>query len=172
MSKIEEIKSLRIDPKFRYEIARMPDGKNILQCFQCGTCTSDCPVARFNEKYRPRNIIRMAQLGLREKVLSSDFLWLCASCFTCTDRCPQGVEVASVIRALKNLAAIEGRIPQIFRTQLGNLLKTGYICEIPETRIRKRDSIGLPPLPKGDAEGIYRSLRDLRIMKVIGVAKA
>ncbi|MEM1673963.1 MAG: 4Fe-4S dicluster domain-containing protein [Candidatus Bathyarchaeia archaeon] len=155
--------SSKIDPKFRYEVIRMPGGEKLLQCFQCGTCTSDCPVARFSDKYRPRKIIRMAQLGLREKVLSSDFLWLCASCFTCTDRCPQGVEVASVIRVLKNMAAAEGRIPEVFKVLLSNLIKTGYIYEVPESRIKKRESLGLPSLPKVNIEGLNKSLQGMSI---------
>ncbi|MEM1507946.1 MAG: 4Fe-4S dicluster domain-containing protein [Candidatus Bathyarchaeia archaeon] len=163
MSEDEGARPSKIDPKFRYEVARMPGGKSILQCFQCGTCTSDCPVARFNEKYRPRYIIRMAQLGLRERVLNSDFLWLCASCFTCTDRCPQGVEVASVIRTLKNMAAMEGRIPQVFKDILGTLLKTGYIYEIPESRIKRRETESLPPLPKANIESLARTFGSMNI---------
>jgi len=157
----------RIDPKFRYEVARMPGGEKLLQCFQCGTCTSDCPIARFSDKYRPRKIIRMTQLGLKEKVLSSDFLWLCASCFTCTDRCPQGVEVASVIRILKNMAVMEGRIPEVYRSLLANLIKTGYIYEIPESRIKRREILGLPQLPKVNVDGLNKSLRGLSIEKFL-----
>jgi heterodisulfide reductase subunit C len=167
LSRNEGVNPFRIDPKFRYEVVRMPGGEKLLQCFQCGTCTSDCPVARFDERYRPRNIIRMVQLGLKDRVLSSDFLWLCASCFTCTDRCPQGVEVASVIRVLKNMAAAEGRIPQLFKVQLGNLVKTGYVYEIPESRIKRREMLGLPPLPTGNVEGIIKSIKGLSIMKVL-----
>ena len=37
-----------------------------------------------------------------------------------------GIEVASVIRALKNMAE-KGCIPQIFKAQLENVLKTGYV---------------------------------------------
>lgn len=158
----------KIDPKFRYEVAKMPGGEKLLQCFQCGTCTSDCPIARFSDKYRPRKIIRMAQLGLREKVLSSDFLWLCASCFTCSDRCPQGVEVASVIRILKNMAVMEGRIPEVYRVLLGTLIKTGYIYEIPESRIKRREAIGLPPLPKVNIEGLNKVLRNIGVEKFLG----
>ncbi len=99
------IKSSEMDPKFKYEISKMHGGEKLMRCFQCGTCTSDCPIARFSDTYRPRQIIRMTQLGLKDRVLNSDTLWLCASCFTCTDRCPQDVEVASVIRVLRNLAA-------------------------------------------------------------------
>jgi len=167
LSKNEIIKPFKIDPKFRYEVIKVPGGENLLQCFQCGTCTSDCPIARFNEKYRPRNIIRMAQLGLKEKILNSDFLWLCASCFTCTDRCPQGVEVASVIRALKNMAAEKGYIPQIFKIQLANVLKTGYVYKIPESKIKRRETLGLPPLPRGNPESIMKSLKNLKIMKIL-----
>lgn len=163
----EGVSPSRINPKFRHYVTKMPGGENLLQCFQCGTCTSDCPIARFNDKYRPRDIIRMAQLGLKDKVLNSDFLWLCASCFTCTDRCPQGVEVASVIRVLKNMAAMEGRIPQVFKIQLENILKSGYVYEIPESRVKKRETLGLPPLPKGNIEGLRKTIQGLNIMRVL-----
>ena len=167
MSENEVVKPSRIDPKFRYEVIKVPGGENLLRCFQCGTCTSDCPIARFNEEYRPRKIIRMAQLGLKDKIVESDFLWLCASCFTCTDRCPQGVEVASVIRALKNIAAKEGFIPQIFKMQLSNVIKTGYVYRIPESRIKRREALGLPPLPRGNSENIMKSIQKLEIMKIL-----
>lgn len=157
----------RIDPKFRHEISKMPGGEKLLQCFQCGTCTSDCPIARFSDEYRPRKIIRMAQLGLRDKVLSSGFIWLCASCFTCTDRCPQGVEVASVIRILKNIAVMEGRIPEVFKVLLGNLIKTGYIYEIPESRIKRRGALNLPPLPKVNIESLNKSLEGIGVEKFL-----
>jgi heterodisulfide reductase subunit C len=138
-----------------------------MRCFQCGTCTSDCPIARFSDTYRPRQIIRMAQLGLRERVLNSDTLWLCASCFTCTDRCPQDVEVASVIRVLRNLAAEKGYIPQVFKEQGSSILETGYAYKIPELRIKKRESLGLPPLPKGNPQGIRKTLHEVGFIKFI-----
>ena len=136
-----------------------------MRCFQCGTCTSDCPIARFSDTYRPRQIIRMAQLGLRDRVLNSDTLWLCAACFTCTDRCPQDVEVASVIRVLRNLAAEKGCIPQVFKEEASSILETGYAYRIPDLRIKKRETLGLPPLPKGNVESIKKSLRGVSFLK-------
>jgi heterodisulfide reductase subunit C len=156
-----------MDPKFKYEIAKMSGGEKLMRCFQCGTCTSDCPIARFSDTYRPRQIIRMTQLGLKERVLSSDTLWLCAACFTCTDRCPQDVEVASVIRVLRNLAAEKGFIPQVFKEQGLSILETGYAYKIPELRIKKRETLGLPPLPKGDPESIRKTLRGVGFLKFI-----
>jgi heterodisulfide reductase subunit C len=169
MSEAEQklIKASEMDPKFKYEIAKMHGGEKLMRCFQCGTCTSDCPVARFSDTYRPRQIIRMAQLGLREKVLNSDTLWLCAACFTCTDRCPQDVEVASVIRVLRNLAAEKGYVPQVFKDQASSILESGYAYKIPELRIKKRESLGLPPLPKGNVESIRKSLMGVGFLQLV-----
>ena len=159
------IKSSEIDPKFKYDISKMRGGEKLMRCYQCGTCTSDCPIARFSDTYRPRQIIRMTQLGLKDRVLNSDSLWLCASCFTCTDRCPQDVEVASVIRVLRNLAAEQGHIPQVFKEQCASILESGYAYKIPELRVRKRETSGLPPLPKGNPESIRKSLREVHLLK-------
>jgi heterodisulfide reductase subunit C len=169
MSETEKkpIKASEIDPKFKYEIAKMHGGEKLMRCFQCGTCTSDCPIARFSDTYRPRQIIRMAQFGLRERVLSSDTLWLCAACFTCTDRCPQDVEVASVIRVLRNLAVEKGYIPEVFREQGACILESGYAYKIPDLRIKKRESLGLPPLPRGNPESVRKTLREVGFLKCI-----
>jgi heterodisulfide reductase subunit C len=163
----EPIKASEIDPKFKYEISKMPGGEKLLQCFQCGTCTSDCPVARFSDTYRPRQIIRMAQLGLKDRVLKSEALWLCAACFTCTDRCPQDVEVASVIRVLRNLAAEKGIVPLVFKEQASSILECGYAYKISELRLKKRETQGLPPLPKGNPENIRKALKGVKFIEVI-----
>ena len=163
----ETIKQSEIDPNFRHEISKIHGGEKLMRCFQCGTCTSDCPIARFSNSYRPRQIIRMAQLGLRERVLHSDTLWLCASCFTCTDRCPQDVEVASVIRVLRNLAAQEGCMPKVFNDQYASILESGYAYKIPELRLKKREVMGLPPLPKSDTESLRKTLQKAHFPKPV-----
>jgi heterodisulfide reductase subunit C len=91
LEKQPPIKKSEIYPEFKYELVKLHGNEKILRCFQCGTCTSDCPVARYNGSYQPRTLIHMAMLGLKERVLQSDTLWLCAACFTCTDRCPQDI---------------------------------------------------------------------------------
>ena len=150
------VKAHEFDPHFKYELTKMHGGEKLKQCFQCGTCTSDCPIARFSDSYRPRTIIRMAQLGLKDRVLSSDTLWLCASCFTCNDRCPQDVEVAGLIRVLRNAAAQRGIAPLIFRELGSSILESGVAYRIPELRLKKRGEIGLPPLPKGNPDAMVK----------------
>jgi CoB--CoM heterodisulfide reductase subunit C len=161
----EPIRAKELDPKFKYELIKHHGSEKLLKCFQCGTCTSDCPVARYSDSYRPRTILHMARLGLKDRVLKSDTLWLCAACFTCTDRCPQGVEVASVIRVLRNIAAEEGIFPQVFKEQCASVLESGYAYKIPDLRIKKREQTGLPPLPKGNPESIKKSLKGVAFMK-------
>jgi heterodisulfide reductase subunit C len=141
-------KPLRIDPRFKYEVMKSNGGDTLRRCFQCGTCTSSCPVARFSGSYRPREIIRMAQLGLSERIFPSDALWLCAACFTCVDRCPQDVEVASVLRVLRNMAVKKGYLPEAHKELATSLVKEGYAYRIPAMRIKKRKRLGLPPLPR------------------------
>jgi len=146
----------RLDPSFKHEVMKEHDGETLKTCFQCGTCTSSCPTARFSGSYRPRTVLRMAQLGLRQKVLSNNALWLCTACFTCTDRCPQNVEVASVLRVLRNLAVKNGIVPIIYRELTSNINDTGYAYRIPDLRHRKREEAGLPPLPKANLADVSK----------------
>jgi heterodisulfide reductase subunit C len=164
----KRLKASETNRDFKYKIVKTRGGERLLKCFQCGTCTSDCPIARFSDTYRPRQIIRMTQLGLEDKVLSSDTLWLCASCFTCTDRCPQDVEVASVIRVLKNLAAKQGYVPRNFMELGSAILETGYAYRIPDLRIKKREAMGLPPLPNSNLQSLGKTLAEAPFPKLIG----
>ena len=152
----EAVQIMELDPTFKYKISKAPGAEKTMLCYQCGTCTADCPISRFSESYRPRKIVRMAQLGLKSSILSNDAIWLCAACFTCVDHCPQGVEISSVIRALKNMAVEEGRMPAVFKEQAANLMKTGYSFVVSDMRLKKREEAGLPPLPKGAAESVAK----------------
>lgn len=86
----------------REEVERV-SGEKVYSCYQCGKCSAGCPVA-YEMDYLPSQIIRMAQLGMEEQVLSSRTIWLCAGCETCTTRCPREVDVASVMDALRTIA--------------------------------------------------------------------
>jgi heterodisulfide reductase subunit C len=160
------IKAEEMDPKFKYRISKKHGAEKVMLCFQCGTCTADCPISRFSKLYRPRRIARMVQFGLKDRLLSDDALWLCSTCFTCVDRCPQDVEVAGIVRVLRNMAVEEkGVMPLVYKELALNLLKTGYVYLIPESRHKRRESQGLPPLPKPNLEQISR------IFEVTGSSK-
>ena len=100
-----------LDANFKYEIAAKPGGENITKCFACGTCTAGCPVFQVDHEYNPRKIIRMILMGMREQVLSSKTIWLCAQCYTCSANCPQDVDFSDIMFALRDLAVQEGHAP-------------------------------------------------------------
>jgi heterodisulfide reductase subunit C len=83
-------------------------GQNIDGCYQCGKCTAGCPVA-YTMEIPPHEMIRLVQLGRKEEALASHTIWLCASCETCTSRCPKNIDVAAVMDGLRVLAFRQGQ---------------------------------------------------------------
>jgi len=77
-------------------------GQNLLACYQCGKCSAGCPAVDEMD-ILPNQIIRFAQLGLKEELLASKAIWICASCLTCNARCPKGINIAEVIEALRQI---------------------------------------------------------------------
>ncbi|MCK4645246.1 MAG: 4Fe-4S dicluster domain-containing protein [Candidatus Aminicenantes bacterium] len=77
-------------------------GQNLLACYQCGKCSAGCP-AISDMDILPNQIIRYAQLGLKDELLHSKSIWICASCFTCNARCPKGINIAEVIEAIRQI---------------------------------------------------------------------
>jgi heterodisulfide reductase subunit C len=84
-------------------------GVKVPSCYQCGKCSAGCPAAHAMDLL-PHQIMRLIQLGKRDKVLASKAIWLCASCETCTTRCPQEVDIARTMDALRQIAYEEGRV--------------------------------------------------------------
>jgi heterodisulfide reductase subunit C len=86
-----------------YDRIKALSGADLRVCFQCKKCSCGCPVTD-HASNPPSEIIRRIHLGDEEGVLNSDLVWTCASCETCSVRCPMGVDFASAIDAIKVLA--------------------------------------------------------------------
>ena len=104
------------------------------RCYQCLACSSGCPVA-YAMDYTPNQIIRMAQLGLKDRVLDSSTIWLCASCETCATRCPNDIDIVRVMDILREIALREGRtketkLPLFHSTFLDGIKSQGKIHEL------------------------------------------
>lgn len=156
------IDSKSLDARFKDLVASEPGGEHLKRCFACGTCTAGCPVREATERYNPRKIIRMVLLGLKEEVLSNPFIWLCSSCYTCFERCPQDVRIPELMTALRNIAVREGHVPPAVRTQLDMLTSHGRLLEITDFENEKRKEAGLPPLAE-DPEEIQKLFKQLEI---------
>lgn len=90
---------MQIDPTWLEEVER-ESRIGLSACYQCKKCTSGCPLTFAMDIY-PDQLIRLIQMGQRERVLSSSTIWVCSACETCTTRCPNGVDVAGVMDYLK-----------------------------------------------------------------------
>ena len=76
--------------------------QNMYACYQCGKCSAGCPMVSSMDLL-PNQVIRLVQFG-DERVLESMTIWVCATCYTCSIRCPKGIDIAKVMEALRILA--------------------------------------------------------------------
>ena len=120
-------KPLRISKRnlsFREKVKAL-SGENIELCFQCGACSSCCPMTERMDLL-PSTVMRLVQLGV-EEVLNSGTMWVCSSCFTCTVRCPRGIDVSRVMEALRQMVLRRN----VDRVDLDSIPR-GELREIPQ----------------------------------------
>lgn len=109
-------------------------GQNISQCYQCGNCTAGCPYTAFYD-IPVSQIMRNLQANQRETILSCRSLWLCASCESCTTRCPNDIDVARIMDVLRHMARREGYAPEpqvktFWDTFLQSVERHGRVFEV------------------------------------------
>jgi Fe-S oxidoreductase len=77
-------------------------------CYQCGICEAVCPW-NYVRDFFVRRIINQAKFGVVP--FESEDIWLCTTCGRCPQRCPRGVEIIDVMRALRRLMVPDGVVP-------------------------------------------------------------
>lgn len=179
----------KIDYCFYKEIAEQPKGEGITKCLSCGTCSSTCQVFSVNPDYNPRKLIQKAVLGLRDDVLHSEMIWICARCNSCIEKCPKGIKPGDIIMALRHIALKEGianykgvRHSRFFKKSILmtgkinemilplNTLRLGIVSQVPQS-IRMLFKGKLPPiLPKrikgvNDLKRLNRLIENRRAKK-------
>ena len=160
-------------------------GQNVNLCYQCRKCAAGCPIS-YAMDYKPAQIIHAVRLGLDDLVYNSKTMWLCAACETCTTRCPQEVDVAKVMDAVKITAVKQGKkptIPQVgsfYKAALSNIKKCGRMYEmgmIVELKLRtfeffKDAGLGMKMFKKGKLKMIPSFTGALRARKIFNRVKS
>jgi len=82
-------------------------GVDLSLCYQCKKCSIGCPVSELVAS-APAEIIRRLQLGAGDELLQTDLIWTCLSCETCYARCPNEINFAGIIDALRTIALEKG----------------------------------------------------------------
>jgi len=91
---------------------------DVSACFSCGNCTAICPLSD-NDGTFPRRIIRYAQVGMKDSLLSSKELWTCYHCGLCSETCPTEADPGEFMAAARRYA-----IASYDRTRLARTLYT------------------------------------------------
>ncbi len=88
-----------MENKMKEQILRM-SGSAVQKCMRCGKCSGTCP--SYDEmEYHPHEFVYMVECGEIEKLMKSESIYKCLTCFACVERCPRGVEPAKVIEAIR-----------------------------------------------------------------------
>jgi heterodisulfide reductase subunit C2 len=134
------------------------------KCYQCKKCSAGCPVVG-DTKSPPSEIIRRLQLGAWEELLETDLIWTCLSCETCYTRCPNEINFAAVIDALRSEALARGTCrppgdPPLFNRLFLNTVKTfGRVYDLQMIALYKLRTLNL----KQDMEKFPTMLRKGKI---------
>jgi heterodisulfide reductase subunit C len=110
-------------------------GVDLAICYQCQKCSLGCPVAD-RVASPPSEIIRRLQLGAGDELLQTDLIWTCLSCDTCYARCPNQINFAGIVDALravaleKGVARPAGNAPLFNRRFLGTVKRYGRAYDL------------------------------------------
>jgi len=122
------------DSSWLYEVEKS-SGVKVSACYQCKKCSSGCPVT-FAMDYLPNQILHMIQIGLKTEVLKSSTIWVCASCETCTTRCPNDIDIARIMDVMRReslksgLTTGEKKVPVFHDVFLSSIESTGRVYEL------------------------------------------
>ncbi len=117
------------------EAVESRSGEKVSRCYQCRKCTNGCPLA-FAMDLMPNQVIRAVQLGLEDEILGSKTIWVCASCQTCTTRCPNDIDIAHLMDTLRQLSresdvpAAEDKIVKFHQAFLDSVRRHGRLFEL------------------------------------------
>jgi quinone-modifying oxidoreductase, subunit QmoC len=89
----------RVDPALANELKKY-GAIGLENCFNYGNCTAVCPLNDDRHAF-PRDVVRMAQLGLREQLKSSLDPWLCYYCGDCSETCPRAAEPGETLMSVR-----------------------------------------------------------------------
>ncbi len=96
---------------FGKEIMSVAGCDQLPSCIQCGTCSGTCPLSIYMD-FSPRQVMALVRADFKNEVLSSNTVWLCASCYSCTVECPRQIRITDIMYALKQRAIKEQAYPK------------------------------------------------------------
>jgi heterodisulfide reductase subunit C len=150
-----------LNPEFTKEVSKLLGGKDLTACFQCTKCSAGCPVSD-KVNLQVHEVMRMLLFGLVE-VLETDMVWLCTTCYTCQERCPQGIDITDILFGLKNMAFKKGMAPQGYIAARKSLYESGRLYEPTDW---EREDLELDDVPEFNVEDTKKIFDKMGLMKL------
>lgn len=105
-------KNASFSETFYSSLFDVTDGERIRTCLQCATCSGACPFGYLMD-FPPGKMIGLLRADKFDKVLDSDTIWMCVSCFACTEFCPKNIPLTpGLLTRAKEELLLAGTIPQ------------------------------------------------------------
>lgn len=96
----------------------------LLECIQCGMCTSSCPIAKkgnLNIRRYMREVSTSGFLTLHPQ----NELWSCTTCSTCSIRCPKDLNPHEFLIDIRSVVVEEGKVAPTIRDALESIFNHG-----------------------------------------------
>lgn len=102
-----------------------PNGERLRLCLQCGDCSGICPFG-YLMIHPPSRMIAHLRADRFEKVLDTDTVWMCVSCYACTAVCPAQIPLTPGLMArTKEELILAGNVPAELQSALENSQRYG-----------------------------------------------
>lgn len=99
-----------INPRMRRIIQDVSRADSTM-CWTCSSCDCECPMNIATGRLRPQKIVRLANLGLVDDLLSLPEIWYCLTCRRCNRVCPNLVKPETIVRYARTAAILGGYVP-------------------------------------------------------------
>jgi Fe-S oxidoreductase len=110
---------------FYTSLRKLTDGERIQACLQCGTCSGVCPFGYLMD-YPPSKMISALRAGMFDKVIKTDMVWMCVSCYACTMFCPAKIPLTlGLMTRAKEELLLAGNVPVELQDALQNTQRYG-----------------------------------------------
>lgn len=111
--------------EFFETLYNIEEGERFKTCLQCATCSGACPFGYLMD-YPPGRMIAYLRADLFDQVLKSDSVWMCVSCYACTEVCPSQIPVTpGLMTRAKEELLLAGNVPNELQDALMNSQRYG-----------------------------------------------
>jgi len=114
------------EPSFYEQVLEStPNGERLRLCLQCGDCSGICPFG-YLMAHPPSRMIAHLRADRFDKVLDTDTVWMCVSCYACTAVCPSQIPLTPGLMArTKEELILAGNVPTELQSALENSQRYG-----------------------------------------------